>query len=183
MERILLAYGLPKETVAAIMKFYKNTKVKVCSLDGDRLVWHCSWCSARGHISPISVLNLPTQRTSNIDRSYERKWLYTKKGKKQTIHHTYYYGWGRLHRWHSASCKFPDPNRIPAALSGVGSRWHWAPCKCRQKGVHVFLSKRRHLYTKLSFSEIRGQIHLPRKQRFTYWKWQYVTSEGIDCYR
>ena len=35
MEQILLAYGLPKETVAAIMMLYKNTKVKVCSPDGD----------------------------------------------------------------------------------------------------------------------------------------------------
>ena len=35
MEQILLAYSLPKETVAAIMRLYKNTKVKVCSLDGD----------------------------------------------------------------------------------------------------------------------------------------------------
>ena len=35
MEQILLAYGLPKETVAVIMMLYKNTRVKVCSLDGD----------------------------------------------------------------------------------------------------------------------------------------------------
>ena len=35
MEQILLTYGLPKETVAAIMMLYRNTKVKVCSLDGD----------------------------------------------------------------------------------------------------------------------------------------------------
>ena len=35
MEQILLAYGLPKETVTAIMKPYRNTKVKVCSPDGD----------------------------------------------------------------------------------------------------------------------------------------------------
>ena len=35
MEQILLAYGLPKETVTAIMMLYKNTKVKVHSLDGD----------------------------------------------------------------------------------------------------------------------------------------------------
>ena len=31
----MLPYGLPKETVAAIMILYKNTKVKVRSLDGD----------------------------------------------------------------------------------------------------------------------------------------------------
>ncbi len=35
MEQILLAYGIPKETVAAIMILYRNTKVKVRSLDGD----------------------------------------------------------------------------------------------------------------------------------------------------
>ena len=35
MEQILLAYGLPKETVTAIMILYKNTKVKVRSMDGD----------------------------------------------------------------------------------------------------------------------------------------------------
>ena len=35
MEQILLAYGLPKETVAAITILHRNTKVKVRSPDGD----------------------------------------------------------------------------------------------------------------------------------------------------
>ena len=35
MDQILLAYGLPKENVAAIMMLYRNTKVKVRSLSGD----------------------------------------------------------------------------------------------------------------------------------------------------
>ena len=35
MEHILLAYGTPKETVAAIRILYRNIKVKVCSPDGD----------------------------------------------------------------------------------------------------------------------------------------------------
>ena len=35
MEQILLIYSLPKETVIATMMLYKNTKVKVHSLDGD----------------------------------------------------------------------------------------------------------------------------------------------------
>ena len=35
MEQVLLAYGLPKETVAAITTLYRNTKVKVRSPDGD----------------------------------------------------------------------------------------------------------------------------------------------------
>ena len=35
MEQILLAYGIPQETVAAITIFYRNTKVKVRLPDGD----------------------------------------------------------------------------------------------------------------------------------------------------
>ena len=35
MEKTLLAYGLPKETVAVITILYRNTKVKVRSPDGD----------------------------------------------------------------------------------------------------------------------------------------------------
>ena len=35
MQQFLLAYSLPKETVAAIMMLYRNTKVKVHSPDGD----------------------------------------------------------------------------------------------------------------------------------------------------
>ena len=78
MEQIPLAYGLPKETVTTIMILYKNTKVKVCSLNGDSLLWHCCLCSARGYISPISIHNLPRLHTSNVHRSNERKWFYTK---------------------------------------------------------------------------------------------------------
>ena len=35
MEQILLAYGLPKETIAAITILYRNTKVKARSPEGD----------------------------------------------------------------------------------------------------------------------------------------------------
>ena len=35
MEQIILAYGLHKETITAIMMLYKSTKVKVHSPDGD----------------------------------------------------------------------------------------------------------------------------------------------------
>ena len=35
MEKILLAYGVPKETLAAIIMPYENTKVMVFLPDGD----------------------------------------------------------------------------------------------------------------------------------------------------
>ena len=48
MEQILLAYGLPKETVTAIMMLYKNKKVKVHSPDGHTDFFNIV---ARGYIS------------------------------------------------------------------------------------------------------------------------------------
>ena len=62
MEQILLAYGLPKETVTAIMILYRNTKVKVCSPDGDRLLRHCSRSTARRQTSPIPLYHLSRLR-------------------------------------------------------------------------------------------------------------------------
>ena len=48
MEQILLAYGLPKETVITIMMLYKNTKAMVCSPDERHwLLWHGHWSFAR----------------------------------------------------------------------------------------------------------------------------------------
>ena len=35
MDQIKLTYSLPKETIEAIIVQYKNTKVKICSPDGD----------------------------------------------------------------------------------------------------------------------------------------------------
>ena len=63
MEQILLAYGLPKETVAAIVMLYRNTKVKVRSPDGDRLLRHSSRSTTTRHTSPIPIHHLSRQRT------------------------------------------------------------------------------------------------------------------------
>ena len=85
MEQILLAYGLHKETVAALMMLYKNTKVKVRSPDGDTdFFLICRRLSARGYFRPIPIHNLPKILSLNVDRFKERKWCYTGNG-KQTI--------------------------------------------------------------------------------------------------
>ena len=63
MEQILLAYGIPKETVAAIMILYINTKVKVRSPDRDkRLLQHCSRSTRRGHTNLIPLYHLSRLR-------------------------------------------------------------------------------------------------------------------------
>ena len=62
MEKILLAHGLLKETVAAITILYRNSKVKVPSLDGNRILRHCRRSTTRGHASPIPLYHLSRLR-------------------------------------------------------------------------------------------------------------------------
>ena len=50
IEQILLAYGLPPETVIAIIMIYRSLKVKVHLLDGERLLQNNYRSSARGYI-------------------------------------------------------------------------------------------------------------------------------------
>ena len=59
MEQILLAYGLPKETVAAYNVYlYRNTKVKVRSPDGDTEYFDIVAGVLQGwHTSPVSSLS------------------------------------------------------------------------------------------------------------------------------
>ena len=115
MNQILVAYGLPKETVVAIMILYEKNKSK-SSLTRwrHRRFWNFRWCVARGHSSTIPIYYLPRLRVSNVDRFNERKQLYFGKGKKQTIPCINDYGRG-LHWWHSVSGKYTYPSRISAA--------------------------------------------------------------------
>ena len=76
MEQTLVADGLPKETVAAIMMLNKTTKVKVRSLDGQTDIFlNSRRCPAMRHVSLILDHNLPGLRNSNVDRFNERKLL------------------------------------------------------------------------------------------------------------
>ena len=57
LEQILLAYGLLKETVRAIIVLYRNMKVKVHSADGDM------------DFEIVPVYDLPWLCTLNVDKS------------------------------------------------------------------------------------------------------------------
>ena len=63
MEQILLANGIPKETVAAITILYRNTKVKVRSPDRHRILRHCSRSTTRGHAGSVLLYHLSRLRT------------------------------------------------------------------------------------------------------------------------
>ena len=78
MEQILLAHGLPKETVAAITILYRNTKVNVCSPDWDRILRHCSRSTARAHTN-TSLSCLDYVLRTSIDKIKEDGFELTKK--------------------------------------------------------------------------------------------------------
>ena len=61
MEQILLAFGFPKETVAAIMMIYKK-QVKVRSPDGDTDYFDIVAGVLQVDITPILVYHLPRLR-------------------------------------------------------------------------------------------------------------------------
>ena len=81
MEQILLAYGLPKETVAAITILYKNTKVKVRSLDGDTEYFDIvAGVLQRDTLAPyLFIICLDYVLRTSIDKIRENGFVLTKK--------------------------------------------------------------------------------------------------------
>ena len=81
MEQILLAYGLPKETVAAIMILYRNTKVKVRSQDGDTEYFDIvAGVLQRDTLAPyLFIICLDYVLRTSIDKIKENGFELTKK--------------------------------------------------------------------------------------------------------
>ena len=76
MEQILLAYGQPKETVAAIPILYRNTKVKVRSPDGDTEYYYV----VAGVLAPyLFIICLDYILRTLIDKIRENSFELTKK--------------------------------------------------------------------------------------------------------
>ena len=81
MEQILLAYGIPKETVAAITILYWNTKVKVRSPDGDTEYFDIVAGVLQGDtLAPyLFIISLDYVLRTSIDKIRENGFELTKK--------------------------------------------------------------------------------------------------------
>ena len=81
MEQILLAYGQPKETVAAITILYRNTKVKVRSPDGDTEYFDIVTGVLQGDtLAPyLFIICLDYELRTPIDKIRENGFELTKK--------------------------------------------------------------------------------------------------------
>ena len=81
MEQILLAYGLPEETVAAIIILYRNTKVKVRTTDGDTEYFDIVAGVLQGDtLAPyLFIICLDYVLRTSIDNIRENSFVLTKK--------------------------------------------------------------------------------------------------------
>ena len=81
MEQILLAYGIPKETVAAIPILYRDTKVEVRSPDGDTGYFDIEAGVLQGEmLAPyLFIICLDYVLKTSIDKIRENGFELTKK--------------------------------------------------------------------------------------------------------
>ena len=108
-----LAYGLPKETVAAKMMLYKNTKAKVHSLDRDTDYLNIVvGVLQRYTLAPyLFIICLDYVLWASIDLMNENGFKLERKEAEDTPRYTNYGHEPR--RWHSASGKYTRPSRNP----------------------------------------------------------------------
>ena len=86
MEKILLAYGLPKETVAAITILYRNIKVKVRSPDGDTEYFDIvAGVLQRDTLTPYLFIILDYVLRTSIDKIKENGFELTKKRSRRYL--------------------------------------------------------------------------------------------------
>ena len=87
MEQILLAYGLPKETIAAIMILFKNTKVKVHSPDRDTEYFDIVAGVLQGDmLAPyLFIICLDYMLRTSIDKIKENGFELTKKRSRRYL--------------------------------------------------------------------------------------------------
>ena len=92
MEQILLAYSLPKETVAAITILHTNTKVKVRSSDGDTEYFDIVAGVLQGDtLAPyFFIICLNYVLRTSIDKIKENGFELTKKRSNVNAHKTEY---------------------------------------------------------------------------------------------
>ena len=79
MEQILLAYGLSKETVAAIMMIFRNSKVKFCFPDGDTDYFDIVADVQADTLSPyLFIIGLDYALRTSIDKMKDNGFKLTK---------------------------------------------------------------------------------------------------------
>ena len=119
MEQILFAYGLPKETVAAVMILYRNNKVKVCSPDGDTdYLDIVAGVLQEDTIAPyLFIINLDYELKTSTDKK-KKKRFQANKGKKHKIPRKNNFR-SRLCRWERFWQIYPPKQKLSYIVKNI----------------------------------------------------------------
>ena len=184
MEQILLAYGIPKETVAAITILYRNTKVKVRSPDGDTEYFDIVAGVLQGDtLAPyLFIICLDYVLRTSIDKIKENGFELTKK---------------RSRRYPATTITDADYADDIAILANTPDQaetlLHSLERAAASIGLHVNAHKTEYMcYNQTGdISTLEGtplktsrQIHVPRKQRRINRKGhRNEVNESMDSYQ
>ena len=162
MEQILLAYGLPKETVAAITILSRNTKVKVRSLDGDTEYFNIVARVLQGDtLTPyLFIICLDYVLRTSIDKIKENGFELTKKRSRRypakTITDADYAN--------DIAILANTPNLAETLLHSLEQATAVISLHVNvHKTEYICFNKTGNISTQ-NLSEASRQVHLPRKQ-------------------
>ena len=184
MEQILLAYGIPKENIAAIMILYRNTKVKARSPYGDTDYFDIVAEVRQGDIlAPyLFIICLDYVLKTSIDKIKENGFKLTKE----------------RNRRYSAKTITDADNADDIALlvntpAQAETLLHSLERAVAGIGLHVNAHKTEYMcfnqtgdISALNGSPLKlvDKVHLPRKQcLINRDRHEYATSKGMDSYR
>ena len=183
MEQILLAYGLPKETIAAIMILYRNTKVKVHTSDGDTDYFNIVADVLQGDTLALYlfIIGLDYVLRTSIDKMKDNGFKLTKE---------------RSRRYPKQTIMDADYTDDIVLLANISTQpktlLHSQECTAAGVGLHVNAHKMEYMCfnQRGDISTLNGSS-LKLVDKFTnlgrcLFNWdrhQPVTSKGMDNYR
>ena len=183
MEQILLAYGLPKETIAAIMILYGNTKVKVHSSEGDTEYFDIVAGVLRGDTLALYlfIICLDYMLRTSIDKIRENGFELTKKRSRRypakTITDTDY--------TNDIAIQANTPNEVETL-------WHSLERAAAGIGLHVNAHKMEYMcYNQTGDTSTLDGTPLKLGNKFTYLESSIsstekdidTANEGMDSYQ
>ena len=180
IEQILHASDFPKETVAAIMMLYRNTKVRVRSPDRDTDYFDIVVGVLQGDTlaSNLFIICLDYMLRTSID-------LMKENGFKQAKERTRKYPVQTI-----TDADYADDIALLANTPTQDQTLlHSLERAAADIGLHVNADKTEYMCLNQrgvvsTLNGTSGQVHLPRKQCFINRKWhQHATSKGMDSYR
>ena len=183
IKQILLANGLPKETVAGIMILYKNRKVKICSPDRDTNYFDIVVRVLQGDTLALYLFIICQDYVlrASIDLMKENGFKLTKERSRrypaQTITDADYANDKVLSANTPAQAE-TLLHRLEGADAGIGFHVN------ADMTEYMCFNERGDIYTLKSCSfETSGQVHVSGKQYLLNWgRHRHATSKDMDIY-